>query len=666
MAVPPRPISLSSGVDAIAGFAAEAMEFGLDIKGAPQPDGNIHRVRDTFGKGRNDSGWYILSETDGVLYGAYGSWRDTRGTVHYSSRAEADIPLPIRQKMDIERVQQKKKTAEDQRVAADRAAKSLTDALDAPTDHPYLVQKGVLSHGLKMRGGKLLIPVHDIDGNPQSYQEIGDGDKLFAPGAPMRGGMYQIGTVGHVIYVAEGYATAATVHEATGEAAVVAFSAHAIPDTVAALRERHGQHIVVCADHDDVGLQRAQEAVAGTLDVSYQYPPDPGTDFNDLGTAATRAILAAATPARPVQATPLGVIDEMSIPPRPWILGDQLLRGYVTGIVAPPGVGKSTLTIQMALAVAKARPFAGWSVHESGPVWIFNNEDDRHELTRRIAAACRAMKITDTSDIYVDTGDERSLEVARASRDGTVLRLPDVDSCINEIRSKGIKLFIVDPFAETHGVDENSNNEIKRVTALYREIAKRGDCAVLLVHHTRKQGISETAGSMDSARGAGAFTGVARVVSTVFGMSDKEAEEYDVDKGKFIRYDGAKANLSLVSDKAIWFERVSVLLDNGDWVGALAPWSPPDPMDGIDMPVIRAIQRALDNGDVRCGKTARSKDKWVGCLIAEMADLDAAGDRIRISKIHATLVRAGWLRDGEKAVLAGVNPEGSAAGSLRC
>lgn len=158
-----------------------------------------------------------------------------------------------------------------------------------------------------------------------------------------------------------------------------------------------------------------------------------------------------------------------------------------------------------------------------------------------------------------------------------VVRQPDVAACIEFIKKNGIKVFIVDPFVETHNVEENSNEQIKEVAMLYREIARQGDCAVLLVHHTSKpqQASSDGyAGNMNTARGASSLLGVARVVQTLYGMSSRDAEKHgikDEERHLYVRLDDAKANLSLASTDAKWFERIGIIIANGDEVGVLNP-----------------------------------------------------------------------------------------------
>lgn len=112
---------------------------------------------------------------------------------------------------------------------------------------------------------------------------------------------------------------------------------------------------------------------------------------------------------------------------------------------------------------------------------------------------------------------------------------------------------------------------------MYREIARRTNCAVLLVHHTAKppQGSSEGhAGNMNTARGASALIGVSRIIETLFGMSKKDSERHGIPENErhlYVRLDDAKANLSLATAEAKWFKRVGVTIANGDEVGVLEP-----------------------------------------------------------------------------------------------
>jgi hypothetical protein len=276
-------------------------------------------------------------------------------------------------------------------------------------------------------------------------------------------------------------------------------------------------------------------------------------------------------------------VDNLNVamlPRRRWLLGRALLRGNLTLKIAPPGVGKSTLGIEQAIAIVTGRPITDQEVHEHTKVWIYNNEDDADELKRRLAAVLQHWDIPldeVRGRLVLNSGADRPLLVAKLDRGGTVIRMPDVDACIEHIKEHGIGVFIVDPFVETHEVTENSNEQINAVAVLFREIARAGNCAVMLVHHTAKppQGSSDGhAGNLNTSRGASALAGVARIVQTLFSMSARDAEQHGVDDEErhlFVRLDDAKANLGLISGRARWFRRVGVTIANGDEVGVLVP-----------------------------------------------------------------------------------------------
>ena len=274
------------------------------------------------------------------------------------------------------------------------------------------------------------------------------------------------------------------------------------------------------------------------------------------------------------------------IPRRRWIIGSFALRGQLTVLVSPPGAGKSTLTIAMAVAAATGRDeIIGERVHEQVKAWVWNNEDDEHELDRRLNAAMLHWNVTPEDlrgRLGLNSGSERPLVVAKAMKDGSVVRLPDVEAIVEVIKAEGIGLLIVDPFVETHEVDENNNAQIKAVAALWREVARRGGCAVVLVHHTGKPPAASPdawTGSLSASRGASSLSGVARVVRTLFGMSERDAEKLGIDAARrhqLVRMDDAKANLSLASHQARWFERKSITIANGEEVGVLVPADPAD------------------------------------------------------------------------------------------
>lgn len=270
-------------------------------------------------------------------------------------------------------------------------------------------------------------------------------------------------------------------------------------------------------------------------------------------------------------------IDAAQIPPRPWILGHHLMRGKVTLIIAPPGVGKSTASLTMAMSVATGKELFGIPVYEAGAVGVINNEDDVAEMRRRVTAIQKFHKIQPSElkgRFFLQSGEDMQFIIAKRNKEKNITP-HHKDDIIAFCKAHSIKVLFVDPFLETHEADENDNRQINEVARMYRDVAQQADCAIVLIHHTRKlPGSSSTghAGNADSGRGASSLVGVARIVCTLYDMSESDAKHYGVaeeERHLYVRFDDAKANLSLKSNQALWYRRETVCLANGDKVGVL-------------------------------------------------------------------------------------------------
>jgi hypothetical protein len=289
---------------------------------------------------------------------------------------------------------------------------------------------------------------------------------------------------------------------------------------------------------------------------------------------------------------------------------------------------------------------------------VINSEDDTDEMRRRLVSAARVMGIDQArlADRIFLAESPETIVIARTDpKSKAVIRQPLVDRIIETVLALKVDCIVVDPFAETFEGDENSNSELKWAAVLWREIARKTSCAVLLVHHTRKyaQGMS---GDADAARGAGALVGVARVVDTLFNMSEEEAALFNVpldERHRYVRFDTAKANLSLVTFNAKWFLKASEPVGNGgDEVGVLQPWSPPGMFEGISGATINRCLDLIDAGlldeDGRpTGEmwtpARQSPKRWVGNVV----QTSLGCDEDRAAKIIKTWINSGLLVEKE-------------------
>jgi hypothetical protein len=359
----------------------------------------------------------------------------------------------------------------------------------------------------------------------------------------------------------------------------------------------------------------------------------------------------AALPGASATTAPTGIplqsafpIAEAAIPPRDWIIPGLFLRRHLSVLVAPPGSGKSLLTLQLAIAIATGRSWGGWKVRAAKKVLVVNAEDDTDEMRRRLFAAALEMKIKQPElegRLFLADAPE-SIVIARAdNKTKTVVRTPLLEELVHTVKGNDIGCVIVDPFAETFEGDENSNSEIKWAGILWREVARRTDSSVMLVHHTKKYA-GAMAGDADASRGGGALIGTARILSTLFAMTEEEAATLNItpeDRTKYVRFDDAKANLSLITGQAKWFEKKGVTLNNGtglvpgDEVGVLAPWEPPGMFEGVSMHTVGQILDTIDRGLMdddglptgqfyTAAASGPTKERWAGTVISRLLGCD--------------------------------------------
>lgn len=257
-----------------AGLFVEHLEFGRMRRCKVEGD-------------REKRGWYYLHElrTDKgtlLIVGTYGVWRgndsNTQKVELRKTELSADQRAALKQRLAQDRKEADRRRAEETDRASKRAAAGWAKA--APEgESEYLVRKGVGAHGVRFgSAGELIIPLLDVDGRVHGLQIIRAGKaaaasrrpaKEFWPaGLAKKGHFFVLGSPASssVILVAEGYATAASLHEATGLCTVVAWDAGNLLPVVQALAKRHKRaRFLVCADDDafsegNPGVTAAQSA----------------------------------------------------------------------------------------------------------------------------------------------------------------------------------------------------------------------------------------------------------------------------------------------------------------------------------------------------------------------------------------------------------------------
>ncbi|MDD5564965.1 MAG: AAA family ATPase [Thermoanaerobaculaceae bacterium] len=176
-----------------------------------------------------------------------------------------------------------------------------------------------------------------------------------------------------------------------------------------------------------------------------------------------------------------------------WLIDDLWLREGVGMLGAPPKHYKTWLAVEIALSVSTGSPALGrYPVREPGPVLFFGAEDRLPLLRARFDATAQARDITlDQVPLYL-------LDVT-ALRLETREHLCRLEATLERYRPR---LLVLDPLVRIATLDENSAAEVSAVLGALRQLQRRFQVAVLLVHHTRKAAGSS---ATQAFRGSGDF-----------------------------------------------------------------------------------------------------------------------------------------------------------------
>lgn len=331
--------------------------------------------------------------------------------------------------------------------------------------------------------------------------------------------------------------------------------------------------------------------------------------------------------------------SEGEIPQRPWIARGYLLRGAVTVLSGASSVSKSTLAVGWAVSLALHQPLHRFVPHEPCRVLVYNVEDDAAEQRRRFSAVLRqfgvppsalAGKVMRVGPHQVGTLLAKDPENHGAM--GPTDAMVELQRLVAEFRPD---VLVLDPLVELHGAEENDNGALRSVMAQFRTMAADHRMAVVIVHHARKGASQATPGDTDTLRGASSIVGAARIVVTLAGMTEAEAQGFGLSadqRRSFFRVDSGKSNYS-ATHEAEWYERVEYELDNGDLVAAPVAWGPP--VDVVSLDTRAAIEVGIAAGSGAGPWSARlSNDpRSVRTLLARHGVSTPAGQRTLLGEL---------------------------------
>jgi hypothetical protein len=310
--------------------------------------------------------------------------------------------------------------------------------------------------------------------------------------------------------------------------------------------------------------------------------------------------------------------------PREWVIHRMLIKGEVTALIAPGGVGKSQIGIMMAIALARGVDFLTFRNPMAGTpqrTIIYNAEDSLQEMSMRLYAQCIVDEIDPASVapyIMLISGKEENAQfrIALGSRD--VLQYNEAAAEVIATRAGdfGAQLAILDPLAKIHTTSESDNGLMSQVMVLLERFARKLGAAILLLHHASKaSGAAGLAGNVDASRGASAIKDSARAAFTLSPPLPADVAALAIPARKVMRYlrlDDAKMNRGLMSAAPVWMEKHSVTLPaTGEEIGAFSYVA----MEEVSMDRLRGIADILV-GEIQARDMGKDGHKEMGMDLA--------------------------------------------------
>lgn len=280
-----------------------------------------------------------------------------------------------------------------------------------------------------------------------------------------------------------------------------------------------------------------------------------------LGTCLNRAENQSAEELPPVS---------LELPPhREWLYGVDLVRGEITLLASPGGIGKSSLAIGITVSTASGQSLLGERIYGRGLRALYiNAEDSSVEMKRRIIAFCARHGVASSALsgfqlLGSDNSETQSLSFLRSEKGLSTLDSVGIGNLEKLLKANRPDLVVLDPLvALCGGGNMNDNAAMSLVMRAIKRAADKFRCSFLVLHHTRKGGDLSSA---EAIGGASAIVNLSRRALMLSPMTSEEATKFGVlpsERGAHFRCTASKSNLVASSAIVPWFKLSSVTLQN--------------------------------------------------------------------------------------------------------
>jgi len=295
------------------------------------------------------------------------------------------------------------------------------------------------------------------------------------------------------------------------------------------------------------------------------------------------------------------------------LYGVDLVRGEATLLVSAGGVGKTTVAIGKSISVATNRRLLDEKVFGTDLKALYiNAEDSRDEMRRRVWAFCMKHGLSEQDlgrfSLYgTDDWQVQGISFLRVERGGSVLDQAGIDRFEELLEALRPDLVVLDPLvALCGGGNINDNAAMALVMRALKRLAGKFNCAVLILHHTRKGSVS---GDVEGISGASALANLSRRALMAAPMTAEEGKLLGVlpsELGAYFKVVVAKANLAPRSADVAWYRLDSVELPNAE---------PPIYLHGDRVQAVTRVRLPLQGGS-----SAIAEDQAIRQAIVAVVD----------------------------------------------
>jgi RecA-family ATPase len=258
------------------------------------------------------------------------------------------------------------------------------------------------------------------------------------------------------------------------------------------------------SDWLDADRRNAERLVDVCFDAPLWTPAAEVSTIDEASTAKTPEMLVASQAPRAKDDDPslpplcfleLATWQHAPVPERAWVVRDRIPLGNVALLSGEGAVGKTILSLHLAVATVLGRDWA-CAMPELGPALVVACEDDADELHRRLDAIVRHYGVTfaDLGDLHVASLAGRDALLATPRRDGLLAPtklLARVHEAACDIKPR---LIVLDNSADVFGGNENDRAQVRQFIGMLRGLAMAANAGVLLTSHPSLTGISTGTG----------------------------------------------------------------------------------------------------------------------------------------------------------------------------